>query len=401
MVSQPALPTHHTLLFGIRLYPTPTTTASNAIVHTPIFSCTLSRTTGLPILCGGAHDPFLSLLKLTDGAGVALLIDGKAVRARDQITRLVAIGRFGGKPAALPIAHGSALKLVASTKKRKMPVFDVLYLEQGVDEDDEPIHASSSASSLSSSSSVSDSGTHSPNQSSSSSSILKRFMRRPKPERQLASSCPDMEGATVQDTELLLRRAGLRAPRSLRVQVRDLAVRQQQKHEQQMRYSRHHHRAAAAPDDVSPDRSSMYSSASSVASSSPSTVSTGSFDDHRRRSIIFSVGPDDTDEPFVWEDEREDPVTNSKRLLLYDQSQYQFYKQGYIVPTDPRNPSYVNYYVQQQQYHHQQLQAQRMQQQQQQLQLQLQLQLGHRKGSSLSSLDNSRRLARIYEEDEE
>ncbi|KAK9365574.1 hypothetical protein V1509DRAFT_632751 [Lipomyces kononenkoae] len=385
MVSQPPIPTHHTLLFGIRLYPTPTTTVSNAIVHTPIFSCTLSRTTGLPILCGGAHDPFLSLLKLTDGAGVALLIDGKAVRARDQITRLVAIGRFGRKPAALPIAPGSALKLVNSTKKRKIPVFDVLYLEQD-DEDDETIHASSSASSLSSSSSASDS----PTGSSSSSSLLKRFIRRQKPERQLASSCPDMDGATVHDTELLLRRAGLRAPKSLRLQLRELALRQQ--HDEQMRYERSYR---AARDDVSPDRSSMYSSsssyASSVASSSPSTLSSASMDDHRRRSsIIFSVGPDDADEPLFWEDDREDLVTNSRRLL-YDQPKYQYYKtQGYIFPTDTRNPSYTNHYVQQQ-YHLQQLQAHRMQQ----------AQLSHRRGSSLSSQDNIRRLARIYEEDEE
>ncbi|KAK9490579.1 hypothetical protein V1508DRAFT_375672 [Lipomyces doorenjongii] len=386
MVSQTSVPTHHTLFFRIRLYPTASTTENNAIVHTPIFSCTLSRTTALPILCGGAHDPFLSLLKLTDGAGVALLIDGKAVRTRQQITRLVAIGRFGRKPGAVPIGNGSALKLVASTKKRKIPVFDVLYLEQNdVDEDNEDIHASSSASSLSSSSSASSSVSLSTPQSSS---LLKRFIRRSKAERQLASAYPDMEGATVHDTELLLRRAGLRAPRSLRLQVRDLAVKQQQ--EQQIQYGWH----SREREDISPDRSSMYSScsyASSVASSA-STVSTGSFDE-RRRSIIFSVGPDEGDEPLFWDDEREDLAASSKRQRYY-QPQLQYSKQGYIFPTDTKsvNPApYMNYALQQQQlYQLQQLQAQRMQQQ-----------LGHRKGSSLSSQDNGRRLARIYEEDEE
>ncbi|KAK9385066.1 hypothetical protein V1515DRAFT_609586 [Lipomyces mesembrius] len=384
MVSQTPVSTHHTLFFRIRLYPTASTTENNAILHTPIFSCTLSHTTALPILCGGPHDPFLSLLKLTDGAGVALLIDGKAVRTREQITRLVAIGRFGRKPATVPIFNGSALKLVASTKKRKIPVFDVLYLEQDVvDEDNGDIHASSSASSLSSSSSASSSVSLSPNQSSS---LLKRFIRRSKAERQLASAYSDMEGATVHDTELLLRRAGLRAPRSLRLQVRELAVKQQQ--EQQIRYGRY----SREREDISPDRSSMYSScsyASSVASSA-STVSTGSFEE-RRRSIIFSVGPDDCDEP--WDDEREDLSVSSKRPRYY-QPQQQYSKQGYIFPTDTKNvnpASYINYALQQQQlYQLQQLQAQRMQQQ-----------LGHRKGSSLSSQDNGRRLARIYEEDEE
>ncbi|KAK9328095.1 hypothetical protein V1520DRAFT_346962 [Lipomyces starkeyi] len=387
MVLHTPVPTHHTLFFRIRLYPTASTTENNAIVHTPIFSCTLSRTTALPILCGGPHDPFLSLLKLTDGAGVALLIDGKAVRTREQITRLVAIGRFGRKPGAVPIGNGSALKLVASTKKRKIPVFDILYLEQkDVDEDNEDIHASSSASSLSSSSSASSSGSLSPTQSSS---LLKRFIRRSKVERKLASAYPDMEGATVHDTELLLRRAGLRVPRSLRLQVRELVVKQQQ-HEQQTQYGWY----SREREDISPDRSSIYSScsyASSVASSA-STVSTGSFDE-RRSSIIFSVGPDDGEEPLFWDDEREDLAASSKRPRYY-QPQQQYSKQGYIFPTNTKNVNplpYMNYAQQQQQlYQLHQLQAQRMQQQ-----------LGHRKGSSLSSQDNGRRLARIYEEDEE
>ncbi|KAK9374656.1 uncharacterized protein V1513DRAFT_77228 [Lipomyces chichibuensis] len=396
MVSQTPVPTHHTLFFRIRLYPTASTTENNAIVHTPIFSCTLSRTTALPILCGGPHDPFLSLLKLTDGAGVALLIDGKAVRTREQITRLVAIGRFGRKPGAVPIGNGSALKLVASTKKRKIPLFDVLYLEQkDVDEDNEDIHASSSASSLSSASSASSSVSLSPTQSSS---LLKRFIRRSKAERQLASAYPDMEGATVYDTELLLRRAGLRAPRSLRLQVRELAVKQQQQqhhqHHQQYEQQIHYAWYSRERDDISPDRSSMYSSCSYASSvgSSASTVSTGSFDE-RRRSIMFSVGPDDGDERLFWDDEPEDLAAFSKGPRYY-QPQQQYSKQGYIFPTDTKNvnpASYMNYAQQQQQlYQLHQLQAQRMQQQ-----------LGHSKCSSLSSQDNGRRLARIYEEEEE
>ncbi|KAK9243091.1 hypothetical protein V1506DRAFT_545469 [Lipomyces tetrasporus] len=380
MVSQTPVPTHHTLFFRIRLYPTASTTENNAIVHTPIFSCTLSRTTALPILCGGAHDPFLSLLKLTDGAGVALLIDGKAVRTREQINRLVAIGRFGRKPGALPIGKDSALKLVASTKKRKIPVFDVLYIERDGEEEDEDvtdIHASPSGSSLSSTSSTSSTLAASPTQTSS---ILKRLIRRPKTQRQLSSAYADMEGATVQDTELLLRRAGLHVPRCLRMQAR----------EQHVKYTLYHSREK---DDVSPDRSSVYSSRSYA--SSVSTSSTGSFDD-RRRAIVFSVGPDDGDEPIFWEDEREELPAYAQRVQYYHPQQ-QSGKQGYIFPTyHNANPlPYMNSLQQQQQWH--QYQYQHLQQQQaQRIQ-----QAGHRKGSSLSSLDNGRRLARIYEEDEE
>ncbi|KAK9468224.1 hypothetical protein V1512DRAFT_259015 [Lipomyces arxii] len=325
------IPSHHTLLFRLRLFNDP--------VHTPIFSCTLSKTTGLPILT----DPINSVLKITNGTGVAILIDGHAVRTREQVNRLISLGRFGKRPAALPIARDSALKLVSS--KKKMPIFDVLYLEQ--DEDDEedlPIYASSSASSLSSISSSSSCSTSS-SSSSTTPSLLRRLgLRRvnsPKPMRKYVSSYPDMEGGSALDTEFLLRQASIPLPHSLRLQVRDATVRLQQLELQNRALS-------------------------STLRPQPSSYSQSGIAD-RRKAIVFSVGIDDLDEPLFWEDERGDDL-----MSLYGGHD--------TIPAMLNNPADAL-------------------RRQQSLRTQ-QFGAGHRRqcsGSSFASL----RLARIYEEDEE
>ncbi|KAK9448117.1 uncharacterized protein V1518DRAFT_366556, partial [Limtongia smithiae] len=253
-------PTHNTVLFRVRLWPTgaPGDSAS-PVLHTPVLACTLSRTTGMPILPAGARDPFIQLLGLSDGRAVALLVDNTAVRSQRQLNHLIAIGRFGGHPALCPITEKRGVEsLLSACHKRKMLVLDALYLDDDDSTDDED----------SATTSDSDSVVARRSSSSSSLSVLKKFsLRRQKSQKQpkLASSFPDMDGATALDTVELLVQAGIYVPRSLARQAATVAAGLQYMPEELQQRA-----FATTGGDISPDRMSQVS-INTVASSASSS----------------------------------------------------------------------------------------------------------------------------------
>ncbi|KAK9458610.1 uncharacterized protein V1516DRAFT_682155 [Lipomyces oligophaga] len=383
------VPTHHVVLFRIRLFSSDPSAAP--LVHTPVYSCTLSRTTGLPIICPGPqHDPFLDLLRLSRNRGVGLLYDGHVVRVREQINRLIALGRFGRKPAAIvPISLSSVSQVLSATRKRKLPVLDVLYLESdnvpatspsscSVSSTDSSSDVSvSSAASLKSSSSSSSSTTATSSASTKSPSLLHRLASRKakKAVRRYLSDYPDMDGGSPVDTVALLSRAELPLPRKLVEQAEHTAG------EQQLLYDlrSYSYRSGAELNRLS--WTSASSSSTTISSlSSASSASSLNSEEAPRKTVLFQLGADE-DNSLFWDESQQDslpsaaiPVLNRPSL----QKQLPRLPAGAIGTMVGPTKAYVL---------HQQYLQQR--------------QIGHRRHGSNSSLGYERRLALIHEEEEE
>ncbi|KAK9479456.1 hypothetical protein V1514DRAFT_318949 [Lipomyces japonicus] len=228
-------PTNSTLLFRLRAIEKD---HQKPVLLPALFPCTISRTTGLPILTAGKCDPFALLLNMTSATGVAILFQGKAIRTREQINRLIALGRFGRKP----YVFGLHDQRSAMTVIKKVPILDVLYLD-----DDSESDTSSACS-------------------TTRSSIFHRLARSSKlPQRKLHTDFLDHEGATAYDSALVFERLGLPIPSSLD--------------------------SFLQPDHAMPDYAF------------PSATSPASYHENKRRSVVFSLGLD-YEAPVFVDDER-------------------------------------------------------------------------------------------------
>lgn len=274
----------------------------------------------------------------------------------------------------------------------------LIFIQNIVHDDEADDSAASSVSSLSSTASSSSSTSTS---TYSSISIMHRLaLRRSKrPVRKYADAYPDMDGGSVIDTDLTLRRAGLPVPRTLAEKATALAQAQLQGCGMLQRVYVLPRRSG-----LTADRSSGGSTISSLSSLSSSASSVRSSIDSRRSSVTFSFGCDVGDELF-WDDERDssmcEAVTSLPLLNAGKSKNSGARRHSSYTPTGNSGSIASVYAYNAYVYQQQELQQQQQQQQQQRVS-RCTTAAAHRRHGSASSMASERRtLALIYEEEED